>query len=481
MAAGPAVTRSNGIDRTDETAVRKAAAPRALLSQQEGILLRTALGIALLAAVISIVARMAASWPIAAPIAATGLLIVGLGAIAYAALGALTRVGQKAQAKAAATPISLTGILDELPVGIAVWDRRGTLIQANRPYTDYFELAPPDVITGSPRTSIRAKGGRVLDEIITEQETGNSQLLIERRVVANGTIIETLTAATFTAEPERIDAEREAHIRELIAEISRLTTHNDELLSENSRLEADMTEAHEAVAAATRTKSEFLSHMSHELRTPLNAILGFTGMMRGHVFGPLGHEKYEEYVDDIHESGEQLSGLISDILDVSQIQAGEVPIERHRIDLEKTLASCLTLLRSRIFAAGIALTELIDDLPTVYADPIAVRQILLHILSNAMKFTLPGGRISIKADVNQDFVTLIIDDTGCGIAPEVMERIDQPFSSVGHDALISGNEGVGLGVGISVSRSLARLNGGDISIESEQGYGTTVRITLPRR
>jgi len=221
--------------------------------------------------------------------------------------------------------------------------------------------------------------------------------------------------------------------------------------------------------------------MSHELRTPLNAILGFADMMRSAVFGPLGHEKYSEYASDIHTSGEQLLAMITDILDVSQIQSGDVPIERQRIDLGKTITDCLTLLRPRIFASGIALTEIIDALPSVYADPLAVRQILLHILSNAMKFTPSGGRISIKAEIEKERVTLIIDDTGIGISPEIMERIDQPFSALDQDALISGDEGAGLGVGLSVSRALARLNGGAIALESEEGYGTTVRITLPRR
>lgn len=394
MAAGPAVTKGIGRHGTEHPATGGPARRR--FTPQESILLRAALGIAMLAAAISIIARIAPLWPTLTPVIAIALFLFGIGGILGAASHAIFRAGL---ASAPATPV--------IP------------------------------------------------------ETG----------------IDAASAAPISS----IDAETEEDIRQLAREISRLSLQNEGLQEEIAVLDRDIIEERKSAEAARQAKSEFLGHMTHELRTPLNAIMGFADMMRSGVFGPLGHEKYREYADDIHASGEELLGLITDILEISQVQAGEVPIERQRINLEKTIDDCLSMLRPRIFSTGIALTELIDDLPTVYADPVAVRQILLHILSNAMKFTPTGGRISIQADVDEAAVTLIIDDTGIGISPEIMEGIDQPFASLDQDSLISGDEGAGLGVGISVSRALARLNGGSLSIESEEGYGTTVRITLPRR
>jgi len=480
MEAGPTVTPAHGHDQYGSPAASAAARkPRTLLSRQESILLRTALGVALLAVAISLISRFAGDLPIPTPIVATSILVVGLGGIGIALLNALVRISRAS--RTAAAPISLTGILDELPMGIAVWDRYGTLLRTNRLYTDFFELAPPDIITGSLRRTIRAKGGRALDALMEEQETQNTGLVVERRVVTGGAVIETIAAAEPSAETGTITTDDETYIRDLIGEISRLSVGNDELQSEIGRLEERISTETQTAETAVKAKSEFLSHMSHELRTPLNAILGFADMMRSEVFGPLGHEKYQEYANDIHTGGTELLSHIADILDVSQIQSGEVPIERQRIDLVTSVSDCLSLLRPTIFASGIALTELIDDLPTVFADPLAVRQILLHVLSNAMKFTPGGGRISIQADVQEKAVSIIIDDTGIGIAPDIMEGIDQPFAALDHDALISGDETTGLGVGLSVSSALARLNGGSLSIKSEEGYGTTVRITLPRR
>ena len=487
MSAGPTITKTigqKGLERG--VAGQTVPSPPSRLSRRETILLRTALGIALLAAGISILARIAPTSPTAASILAVGLFIFGIGGILGAGINAMMRPAiAAANGQSLALADSLAAILDAAPIGIAVWDAQDNLVQVNPAYTDYLELATPDIIIGSPRTKIRAMGGRALEGIIRpdlhEVRNNRGRFSLERIAAPDGTTIEILNETSQREDNSEAATEAEARIRHLIGEVSRLSILNEDLQNEIGTLEGTINLERTRANTATQAKSEFLSHMSHELRTPLNAILGFADMMRSGVFGPLGHEKYNEYADDIHTSGKQLLAMITDILDVSQIQSGDVPIERQRIDLEKTITDCLTLLRPRIFASGIALTEILDGLPSVYADPLAVRQILLHILSNAMKFTPTGGRISIKAEIEEECVTLIIDDTGIGISPEILERIDQPFSALEQDALISGDEGAGLGVGLSVSRALARLNGGAIVLESEEGYGTTVRITLPRR
>ena len=274
MEAGPTVTPSHGHDRYETpTATAAARKPRTLLSPQEGILLRTALGVALLAVAISLISRFAGDLPIPTPIIATSIFVGGVGGIGIALLNALVRMSRTS--RAAAVPVSLTGILDELPIGIAVWDRYGTLLRTNRLYTDFFELAPPDIITGSPRRAIRAKGGRALDALMEEQETQNTGLIIERRSVTGGAVIETIAAADLGSDVGTISTDDETYIRDLIAEISRLSVGNDDLQSEIDRLEERLTAETQTAEIAVQAKSEFLSHMSHELRTPLNAILGF--------------------------------------------------------------------------------------------------------------------------------------------------------------------------------------------------------------
>ena len=485
MTAGPAVDSNIGKTGIERPASAADGRPRRQLSRQESILLRIALGIALIAAAISIVARLAVIWPTLAPLIAITLFIFGLGGVAGAAVTALRAAPQHAvgmRDSADILPLRLISLLDGLSLGIAVWDTQDKLLAANRTYTEYLELSPPDIITGSRRRDIRAVGGRALENVLAAGDilSPKGRFATRRNPLPGGKTIEIITELSGKAATREAVYSAEARIRELLGEISRLSIQTEDLQNEIGALETALAAEKTRTDEAIRTRSDFLAHMSHEFRTPLNAILGFADMMRSGIFGPLGHEKYEEYATDIHLSGQQLLDMINDILDVAQIQSGEVPIERQRIDLQKEIASCLSLLRPRIFASGIALTEIIDGLPNVYADPVAVRQILLHILSNAMKFTPTGGRISLKADITDDAVTLIIDDTGIGIAPKIMEKIDEPFSALERDALISGDEGEGLGVGLSVSRALARLNGGALSIESEEGFGTTVRFALPR-
>jgi two-component system cell cycle sensor histidine kinase PleC len=487
MAAGPAVGNSIGKDDVERPAVADGASSRRRLSSQETILLRVALGIALIAAAISITARLAAVWPTLAPLIAITLFIFGLGGVAGAFVTSLRTApadaGKGARTDIGLIPAQMTRLLDGLPIGIAIWDDKDRLVAATRTYTESLELAPPDVLIGSRRTSIRAVGGRALENVLATGDilSPKGRFDARRRTLPGGGMIEIVTELSGKAISREALNDAEQRIRELVGEVSRLSIQTEDLQAENGALEQMLIEERARTDAAIRARSEFLAHMSHEFRTPLNAILGFADMMRSGIFGPLGHEKYEEYATDIHVSGQQLLDMVTDILDVSQIQSGDVPIERQRIDLQKEIADCLSMLRPRIFASGIALAELVDGLPSVYADPVAVRQILLHILSNAMKFTPTGGRISVKADVAEDTVTIIIDDTGIGISPTIMEKIDQPFASLERDALISGDEGSGLGVGLSVSRALVRLNGGALTIESEEGFGTTVRITLPRK
>jgi signal transduction histidine kinase len=236
-------------------------------------------------------------------------------------------------------------------------------------------------------------------------------------------------------------------------------------------------EEKERAELANRAKSEFLANMSHELRTPLNAIIGFAEVMAGEVMGPIGAPCYREYALDIRNSGTHLLEIISDILDLSKIEAGKVDMQESTVELPRVIASCLKLIGERAKMASIAIvSDLTLDLPPVRADERKLKQILINLLSNAVKFTPAGGLVTISARSSADGVTIAIADTGIGMSESDIPRALTPFTQV-DDSLSRRFEGTGLG--LPLSASLVQLHGGTLAIESAPGQGTTVTITLP--
>ena len=250
----------------------------------------------------------------------------------------------------------------------------------------------------------------------------------------------------------------------------------EELLRERTRAEL-----------ANRAKSEFLANMSHEIRTPLNAIIGFTDIIGKGIFGPVGNEKYGEYIADIHASAEHLLDLVNDILDISTIEAGEMSLSPVDLDLTVLFEECARVVREQARKAKIQLSIRLPAADiSAYADHRAARQILLNLLSNAIKFTPPGGEVSIGAAMSDEGFTITVSDTGVGIPAQHISTITQPFETGSDDPHTStkGNPYVrskGTGLGLAIVRSLAKLHGGDIGIESSEGEGTTVRVWFPRR
>jgi cell cycle sensor histidine kinase DivJ len=234
--------------------------------------------------------------------------------------------------------------------------------------------------------------------------------------------------------------------------------------------------AKEAAEAASRVKSEFLANMSHELRTPLNAIIGFSDTMRARLFGPL-HARYEEYAVLIHEAGQHLLSLITDILDLSKVEAGKFVLDPQPVDLAESVAYCLDLTRRRAEEGGIRLTaEVPDGLPELIADRRSVKQILLNLLSNAVKFTPAGGAVSLSARALEGRLQLTVHDNGIGIPGEALARIGLAFEQASNDPMRA-REGTGLG--LALVKSLVEQHGGRMTIASREGAGTTVSVELP--
>jgi signal transduction histidine kinase len=267
-------------------------------------------------------------------------------------------------------------------------------------------------------------------------------------------------------------------------QIALLQTFADQavIAIENVRLFTELQEQNREVehkslelAAASQAKSEFLANMSHELRTPLNAIIGFSEVLVDRMFGDLS-DKQDEYLRDIHASGQHLLSLINDILDLSKIEAGRMELEPADFDLSTVIDNALILVRERAGRRGITLGHAIDDrIGVIRGDERKVKQVLLNLLSNAIKFTPEGGRVDVHATARGKRVEVSVIDTGIGIAPEDQEAVFEEFRQVGPAA----NKVEGTGLGLTLSRKFVELHGGRLSVESRLGAGSTFTFTLP--
>ena len=248
------------------------------------------------------------------------------------------------------------------------------------------------------------------------------------------------------------------------------------LAIQNARLFLEIEDKSRQLEAASQHKSDFLANMSHELRTPLNAIIGFSEVLGERLFGDL-NEKQEEYLKDIHASGQHLLSLINDILDLSKIEAGRMELELTDFDLPTAIDNALTLVRERAGRRGIALHQAADEgVGQTRGDERKIKQVLLNLLSNAIKFTPDGGRIAVRARPVDGSVEVSVSDTGVGIAPEDQEAIFEEFRQVGTAA----KKVEGTGLGLALSRKFVELHGGRIEVQSQLGVGSTFTFTIPR-
>ena len=227
-----------------------------------------------------------------------------------------------------------------------------------------------------------------------------------------------------------------------------------------------------------RAKSEFLANMSHELRTPLNAILGFSEIMKNEILGSLGVEQYKEYIQDIHESGAYLLDVITDILDISKVETGNLELAETEVELSEAIGKSIRLVQERAQDAGVKIIAKTDGLPVIYADERLVKQCLVNLLSNAVKFTPEGGKIEIRVGRPENGgLSVAVADTGIGISQEDFERVLSPFGQV--ESAYSGTyEGTGLG--LPITKALIELHDGTLALESVVGVGTTIILSFPK-
>ncbi len=268
--------------------------------------------------------------------------------------------------------------------------------------------------------------------------------------------------------------------RRAIDEAQRLRAHIVELEETKKALEAtsaDLSRALGAASAASEAKSQFLAAMSHELRTPLNAVIGFSEILLMEAFGPLGSERYLEYVRDIHSSGGHLLALINDILDLSRLDAGQSALKEEYLDLASVIGETVRMIARQAELGGVELIESLDiGLPRLRADRRRIRQVLINLLSNAVKFTPTGGRVRVSAGAANGEVHILVADTGIGMDPTDIPKALERFGQV--DAKVS-RKYQGAGLGLPLAKQIVELHGGTLELASNVNAGTRVTVRFP--
>ncbi len=371
-----------------------------------------------------------------------------------------------------------------------LWDKNDRLVMCNAHFQQAYGLPDSVLVPGTERTTVQAASTRpIIERRVAGPDSGENsrttevQLaderwlqINERRTRDGGRVSVGTDITLLKRHQERLrESERRliATISDLSASQAKLEKQKEELSTANANYLAEKDRAE----AANRAKSEFLANMSHELRTPLNAILGFSEILLGQMFGPVGSPKYSEYARDIHDSGKHLLNVINDILDMSKIEAGHMKIREEIIDLAPLIEESLRLTSVAAERKSICVEQRIAEGLTMTADRRAMKQILLNLLSNSVKFTDPGGRIALRARKVGGAMHLTIADTGIGIPAKALGKIGQPFEQV--QSQYAKSQG-GSGLGLAISRSLVMLHGGRMKIRSREGYGTVVSIHIPR-
>lgn len=354
--------------------------------------------------------------------------------------------------------------IENTPLGCVSWDRNFVCTEWNKAAEEIFGFTAEEAIGRRPNGLILPDA--VSDDImhvfeLLLQQQGGARNVNENRTKDGGVILcEWYNTPIVDADGEVVG------VSSLVLDVT-----------EQRRAEAMLLKATEDAQAANMAKSQFLATMSHEFRTPLNAILGFSEMMMPEYSGIMTSDKYASYANDIHRSGRHMLSLVNDMLDVSEIEAGERRFKKEAVDVAAILRTCVHNLGPAAAKAGVSIAlEVAGDLSRFHADSRSVHQIVLNLLSNAVKFTPHGGRVEVAARLDGGDAVISVSDTGIGIPADKLQYICEPFSRLVDDPH---KTQVGTGLGLAIVKSLVEMHDGALQFDSEVGVGTTVTIRLP--
>jgi two-component system, cell cycle sensor histidine kinase PleC len=392
--------------------------------------------------------------------------------------------------KTATADVRLRDAIETISEAFVLWDAQNCLVICNSKFQQLYGLEGQQVAPGmsyqrmhelgvSPvienqigTASARENGARSF-----EAQLGDGRWLhINERRTKDGGFVSVGTNITVHKEHEARLMESERRLLATVADLRKSRATLETRTQQLAELADNYLEQKSHAESANRAKSEFLANMSHELRTPLNAIIGFSEMMAGEIFGPVGSQKYVEYANDIRSSGQYLLNVISAVLDMSRLEAGRVRLAHIAINVDEAVQAALQTVCTTAEEKGIALKVDVPSALSLEADRKALNQILVNLLQNAIKFTPAMGTVSVRARRVPGAINIFIEDTGVGISDEALKRIGMPFAQVNSD-LQNGYRGSGLG--LAIARSLVEMHGGALKLRSTVGTGTIAMIHLP--
>ena len=394
-------------------------------------------------------------------------------AVAFACLG--VRALEEAQLTAARLRLAklrlarqnslLQSTLEHMGEGLSVFDSQGRLIAWNFRFCELLDISCAFAAGATLRDLLMLQAARGdFGEAEAEAEVTRRLDLFYRDVP---TTKERVTSAGRILQIRRCAMPNGA-ILSVYSDVTEIRASERKLIEARSQAET-----------ANRAKGDFLANMSHELRTPLNAIIGFSEVISNELFGPIANEKYLEYIKDINASSLHLLSIINDVLDMSKIEAGKVELAKDVVQVNSVVGTVTRMVGERARSRGIELTALLpDEDMEIWADERSMKQVLLNLLANAINFSKPGGKVCVRVIPEKPEVAVIeIEDHGIGMNAEEQERALQPFGQA-KPAMTRTSGGTGLG--LPITKGLVEAHGGTLTIQSRSGFGTTVRIEMPR-
>jgi len=357
----------------------------------------------------------------------------------------------------------LTSLFDASGLGIIVTDENGVIVRVNDTFLKDFGWQREELLDHEFTVLIppeeRAVSRKLHTAFIEKGRSGSREIQLMRK---DGTLADILLSTVLLELSQKR--------RYMVSTIRDIT--------ERKNMIRNLQQAKDQADIANRAKSAFLANMSHELRTPLNAIIGFSELIMNETFGALNNQKYAEYMTDIHFSARHLLDIINDVLDMAKIESGKVELIEREVDIGEVFNSVAIIMNERALETGVKLDfEIAENLPHVRADQRLLRQILINLVSNAVKFTPKGKSVLVRAYLlPEGFMRIAVEDQGCGIPEEKIQTVMEPFGQA-HDPLHS--KGQGTGLGLPLAKTMVELHGGRLHIVSTVSEGTVVSLDFP--